>query len=80
MNKIEENEIRQNQGALELFLVIFVTVITFGMVLLFGFVIVNPREEIVVLRFGKYVTTLRKQGICWIHPVGRSKVLPSAVT
>jgi regulator of protease activity HflC (stomatin/prohibitin superfamily) len=72
MNNIEENEIRQNQGALELFLVIFVTVITFGMVLLFGFVIVNPREEIVVLRFGKYVTTLRKQGICWIHPVGRN--------
>jgi regulator of protease activity HflC (stomatin/prohibitin superfamily) len=72
MKNIEENEIRQNQGALELFLVIFVTVITFGMALLFGFVIVNPREEIVVLRFGKYVTTLRKQGICWIHPVGRN--------
>jgi len=28
--------------------------------------IVNPREEIVVLRFGKFVTTLRRQGICWI--------------
>lgn len=72
MNSIEENEIRQNQGALEQFLVVFVTIVTFGMALLFGFVIVNPREEIVVLRFGKYVTTLRKQGICWIHPVGRN--------
>jgi regulator of protease activity HflC (stomatin/prohibitin superfamily) len=26
----------------------------------------------VVLRFGKYVTTLASQGIRWIHPVGRS--------
>jgi regulator of protease activity HflC (stomatin/prohibitin superfamily) len=72
VNKIEQNEMRQNQGALELFLVILVTVMTFGLVLLFGFIIVNPREEIVVLRFGKYVTTLRMQGICWIHPVGRA--------
>ena len=69
---VEQNEMRQNQGALELFLVVFVTVITFGFVLLFGFVIVNPREEIVVLRFGKYVTTLKMQGICWMHPVGRA--------
>ena len=69
---VEQNEMRQNQGALELFLVVFVTVITFGFVLLFGFIIVNPREEIVVLRFGKYVTTLKMQGICWIHPVGRA--------
>ena len=60
MKTIEENEMRQNQGFLETFLVILVTVMTFGVVLLFGFVIVNPREEIVVLRFGKFVTTLRK--------------------
>lgn len=68
----EQNEMRQNQGSLELLLVVLVTMMTFGLVLLFGFIIVNPREEIVVLRFGKYVTTLRKQGICWIHPVGRA--------
>ncbi len=72
MSKIEENEIRQNQGALEQLLVVIATVGTLGFILLFGFIIVNPREEIVVLRFGKYVTTLRKQGICWIHPVGRA--------
>ncbi|MBC7965582.1 MAG: SPFH domain-containing protein [Fuerstia sp.] len=72
MKTIDENEMRQNQGSLEKFLVILVTGMTFGVVLLFGFVIVNPREEIVVLRFGKFVTVLRKQGICWIHPVGRS--------
>jgi len=72
MSKIEENEMRQNEGALEQLLVVIVTVMTFGFVLLFGFIIVNPREEIVVLRFGKCVTTLRKQGIRWIHPVGRA--------
>ena len=56
MKTIDENEMRQNQGFLEKFLVILVTGMTFGVVLLFGFVIVNPREEIVVLRFGKFVT------------------------
>ena len=72
MSNAEQNEMRQNEGAVEMCLVIIVTVMTFGLVLLFGFIIVNPREEIVVLRFGKFVTTLRKQGICWIHPVGRA--------
>jgi regulator of protease activity HflC (stomatin/prohibitin superfamily) len=61
----------ENQGAMELFLVILVTVF-FPPILLMGFFVVNPREEIVVLRFGKFVTTLRSQGIRWIHPVGRS--------
>lgn len=71
MNVNRENELRQNQGILEMFLVILVTCL-FPPILLFGFFIINPREEIVVLRFGKFVTTLRNQGICWIHPVGRS--------
>jgi regulator of protease activity HflC (stomatin/prohibitin superfamily) len=44
----------------------------FPPILLFGFFVVNPREEMVILRFGKYVTTLKTQGIRWIHPVGRS--------
>lgn len=60
----------KSQGRMELFLVLLVSII-FPPILLFGFFIVNPREEIVVLRFGKYVTTLASQGIRWIHPVGR---------
>ena len=60
-----------SQGAMEMFLVLLVTIL-FPPVLLFGFFVVNPREEIVVLRFGKYVTTLKTQGIRWIHPVGRA--------
>jgi len=59
-----------NQGMMELFLVLLVTIL-FPPILLFGFFVVNPREEIVVLRFGKYVTTFKTQGIRWIHPVGR---------
>jgi regulator of protease activity HflC (stomatin/prohibitin superfamily) len=52
-------------------LVILVTII-FPPILFFGFFIVNPREEMVVLRFGKYVGTVAREGIRWIHPVGRS--------
>ena len=61
----------QNQGSMEMFLVLLVSCV-FPPILLFGFFVVNPREEIVVLRFGKFVTTLKTQGIRWIHPVGRS--------
>jgi regulator of protease activity HflC (stomatin/prohibitin superfamily) len=60
-----------SQGVMELFLVLLFSCI-FPPILLFGFFVVNPREEIVVLRFGKYVTTLKTQGIRWIHPVGRA--------
>lgn len=56
---------------MELMLVIAVTIV-FPPILLFGFFVVNPREEMVVLRFGKYVGTVRNEGIRWIHPVGRS--------
>ncbi len=69
--KIQENELRQNQGALEMMLVVAISCL-FPPILLFGFTIVNPREEVVVLRFGKFVTILKQQGICWIHPVGRA--------
>ncbi|SFI16011.1 SPFH domain-containing protein [Planctomicrobium piriforme] len=52
-------------------LVVWGVSIFFPPILLAGFVVLGPREEIVVLRFGKYVKTLKQQGICWIHPVGR---------
>ncbi len=59
-----------NQGIMELALIVAISVI-FPPILLFGFFIVNPREEVVVLRFGKFVSTIKTQGIRWIHPVGR---------
>jgi regulator of protease activity HflC (stomatin/prohibitin superfamily) len=56
---------------MEFFLMLLVTVI-FPPILLFGFYVVNPREEVVVLNFGKHVDTKRTEGIRWSHPVGRS--------
>lgn len=56
---------------MELALLIFTSIFLFP-ILPFGFFLVNPREEMVVLRFGKYIGTLRSEGIRWIHPVGRS--------
>ena len=52
-------------------LLVLITSILFPPILLLGFFIINPREEIVVLRFGKYVETISKQGIRWVHPIGR---------
>jgi len=60
----------ESQGVVELFLVLIVTIV-FPPILLAGFFIVNPREELVVLRFGKYVKTIKTPGIRWSHPVGR---------
>lgn len=73
MSKHHPLEENANQGSLELLLVVLVTIL-FPPILLFGFFVVNPREELVVLRFGKYVTTLKSQGIRWIHPVGRNLI------
>lgn len=70
MNQTVHNELQQDQGALERFLVTLS--FFFPPILLFGFFVVNPREEVVVLRFGKFVTVLKRQGICWINPVGRT--------
>lgn len=71
MTKPYESPSEERQGLMELGLVLAFSFL-FPPILLFGFFIVNPREEIVVLRFGKYVTTLKTQGIRWIHPIGRT--------
>lgn len=70
MSNLREPSINSDEGRLELILVVGLT-ICFPPILLFGFFVVNPREEVVVVRFGKYLTTLKTQGIRWSHPVGR---------
>ncbi len=55
---------------MEIFLIVLVTIL-FPPILLFGFYTVKPKEEVVVLSFGKYMTTHKKEGINWMHPVGR---------
>ena len=70
MSKSPESTINSNEAFLEQILVVGLTIF-FPPILLFGFFVINPREEIVVVRFGKYLTTLKTQGIRWSHPVGR---------
>jgi regulator of protease activity HflC (stomatin/prohibitin superfamily) len=55
---------------MELFFLMYVTIL-FPPDLLGAFFLVPPHEEIVMLRFGKYIRTIRKPGINWIHPLGR---------
>jgi regulator of protease activity HflC (stomatin/prohibitin superfamily) len=38
--------------------------------LLRGFLVVQPRTQVVVLRFGKYVATLTSEGIHYVFPIG----------
>jgi regulator of protease activity HflC (stomatin/prohibitin superfamily) len=52
-------------------LIMLAATILFPPLLLFGFFVVHPREELVILRFGKYVKTVSAPGIYWMHPVGR---------
>ena len=37
-----------------------------------GFFILNPREEMVILRFGRYGGTFKLEGLHWTNPIGRS--------
>ncbi len=41
------------------------------LLLLGGFFVVQPRTQVVVLFFGKYVRTIVDDGISWVFPVGR---------
>lgn len=53
------------------FLLRLVSGILFPPILLFGFYVVRPREEAVVLSFGEFMGVDKKEGIRWRHPVGR---------
>ncbi|HSQ89944.1 SPFH domain-containing protein [Romboutsia sp.] len=37
-------------------------------ILLFGFKILNPKEAIVLVLFGKYYGTIKKEGFYWVNP------------
>jgi len=48
-----------------------ITGLLFPPILLFGFYIVRPREEAVILSFGQFMGVDKQEGIRWRHPVGR---------
>ncbi|AKA35871.1 SPFH domain-containing protein [Flagellimonas lutaonensis] len=44
-----------------------------GFVLFFGLVLVNPNSSRVLLLFGKYVGTIKKNGLFWVNPLYTKK-------
>lgn len=44
-----------------------------GLVLAFGLVLVNPNSSRVLLLFGKYVGTIKKNGLYWVNPLYSKK-------
>ncbi|MDT7832950.1 SPFH domain-containing protein [Flavobacteriaceae bacterium S356] len=47
----------------------------FGLVGMFGFILVNPNTSKVVLLFGKYVGTVKQNGLYWANPLYRKKAI-----
>jgi regulator of protease activity HflC (stomatin/prohibitin superfamily) len=47
---------------------LYIIAIVVGFVMLFGFILVNPNTSKVILLFGKYVGTVKKNGLYWANP------------
>jgi len=54
-----------------LLLAVFLLIATF--IFLMGFVLVNPNSSRVLLLFGKYVGTIKKNGLFWVNPLYSKK-------
>ncbi len=46
-----------------------------GFVGMFGFILVNPNTSKVILLFGKYVGTIKENGLYWANPLYRKKTV-----
>jgi regulator of protease activity HflC (stomatin/prohibitin superfamily) len=46
-----------------------------GFILMFGFILVNPNTSKVVLLFGKYVGTIKSNGLFWANPLYRKRAI-----
>jgi len=47
---------------------LYIIPIVIGFVMLFGFILVNPNTSKVILLFGKYVGTVKQNGLYWANP------------
>ena len=47
--------------------------IFFGVITALGLVLVNPNSSRVLLLFGKYVGTIKKNGLYWVNPLYSKK-------
>ncbi|MFT5257468.1 MAG: regulator of protease activity HflC (stomatin/prohibitin superfamily), partial [Arenicella sp.] len=52
---------------------LFITVASF--IGFFGFILVNPNTSKVILLFGKYVGTIKENGLYWANPFFRKKAI-----
>ncbi len=46
-----------------------------GLILAFGFILVNPNSSKVLLFFGKYVGTVKQNGLYWANPLFKKKTI-----
>ncbi|MGJ8743064.1 SPFH domain-containing protein [Polaribacter sp.] len=54
---------------------IFILLSIIGFIGFFGFILVNPNTSKVVLLFGKYVGTIKENGLYWANPLFRKKAI-----
>jgi len=55
--------------------IIYVIVSLIGFVGFFGFILVNPNTSKVILLFGKYVGTIKANGLYWANPLYKKKTI-----
>lgn len=53
--------------------IILLTISVLGLLMLPGFVLVNPNSSRVLLLFGKYMGTIKKNGLFWVNPLYSKK-------
>ena len=46
-----------------------------GFISMFGFILVNPNTSKVVLLFGKYVGTIKSNGLFWANPLYKKRTI-----
>ena len=54
---------------------LYIIAIVAGFIMLFGFILVNPNTSKVILLFGKYVGTVKQNGLYWANPFYTKKII-----
>jgi regulator of protease activity HflC (stomatin/prohibitin superfamily) len=54
---------------------VFIIIAVLGFIGFFGFILVNPNFSKVILLFGKYVGTIKANGLFWANPLYRKKTI-----
>ncbi|GGH00706.1 hypothetical protein GCM10011416_19220 [Polaribacter pacificus] len=54
---------------------IYLIATALGFILMFGFILVNPNSSAVLLLFGKYIGTVKSNGLYWANPLYRKRTI-----